>query len=261
MKTIDPEMIREHVRSRYGDIAENSGGCCGSSGVSCCSADATYDQKLGYSAGEVSAVPPGANLGLGCGNPTAIASIKPGETVLDLGSGAGFDCFLAARQLQGTGKVIGVDMTAAMVAKARANARKGDYANVEFRLGEIEALPVQDNSVDLIISNCVVNLSPEKPRVFAEAFRVLKSGGRLTLADVVATKPLPAEVRSQLDAVGACVGGAALVGDLDVMLRAAGFARVEIVTRNESRALISQWTEDEQAGDYVVSALITAHKG
>ena len=259
MKTIDPETIREHVRTRYGGIAENSGGCCSNTGSGCCGG-ASHDEKLGYSSAEAAAVPAGANLGLGCGNPTAIASIKSGEVVLDLGSGAGFDCFLAARQLKGTGRVIGVDMTPAMIAKSRANARKGNYPNVEFRLGEIEALPVQDNSVDLIISNCVVNLSPEKPRVFREAYRVLKAGGRLTLADVVATKPLPAPVRSQLEAVGACVGGAALVNDLEAMLREAGFSRVEIAPRDETKALISQWTGTEEAGDPVLSALITAYK-
>jgi arsenite methyltransferase len=260
MKTLHPETVREHVRARYGDIAENSGGCCGSTATSCCGSAENYDQKLGYSAAEVAAVPAGSNLGLGCGNPTAIASIRPGETVLDLGAGAGFDCFLAARQLQGTGQVIGVDMTPAMVTRARASARRGGYANVEFRLGEIEALPVRDASVDLVISNCVINLSPEKARVFGEAFRVLKPGGRLAIADVVATRPLPEKVRTQLNAVGACVGGAALVDDLKAMLQAAGFSRIEIGARDETRELISQWTEDEQAGEFVVSALITAVK-
>jgi SAM-dependent methyltransferase len=259
MKTIDPEAIRDHVRSRYGDIAENSGGCCGGSG-DCCGSAGNYDQQLGYSPAEAAAVPAGSNLGLGCGNPTALASIQPGETVLDLGAGAGFDCFLAARQLQGTGQVIGVDMTPAMVTKARANARKGQYANVEFRLGEIEALPVPDHSIDLVISNCVINLSPEKPRVFREAFRVLKPGGRLAVADVVATRPVPESMRTQLNAVGACVGGAALVAELRTMLADAGFARIEIVPRDETRALLSQWTEDENAGEFVVSAFITAYK-
>jgi arsenite methyltransferase len=258
MKIIDADTVREHVRTRYGDIAENSRWGCGSQG--CCGNENDYDQQLGYTEAEAASVPESANLGLGCGNPIAIASIRPGETVLDLGSGAGFDCFLAARQLNGTGRVIGVDMTPAMIAKARANARKGGFANVEFRLGEIEALPVADNSIDLVISNCVVNLSPEKPRAFREAFRVLKSGGQLAIADVVVTKPLPVSVRTQLNAIGACIGGAAPVDDLKMMLNDAGFVRVEIIPRDETRALITQWTENGDAGEFVVSAFFTAYK-
>jgi SAM-dependent methyltransferase len=260
MKIIDADTVREHVRTRYGDIAESSHWGCGSPGVSCCENGENYDQQLGYTAAEIASMPEGSNLGLGCGNPIAIASIRPGETVLDLGSGAGFDCFLAARQLNSTGRVIGVDMTPAMIAKARANARKSGFANVEFRLGEIEALPVADNFVDLVISNCVVNLSPEKPRVFREAFRVIKSGGRLAIADVVATKPLPERIRTQLTAIGACIGGAAPVDDLKVMLNDAGFVRVEIMPRDETRRLITQWTENGDAGEFVVSAFITAYK-
>lgn len=280
----DSEKIREHVRQRYGAIAEQAGTDCGC-GPSCCAEDkaivaevkaareqaaaccdpdgqccASYGEKLGYSVEELTAAPAGADLGLGCGNPLAIASIKPGETVLDLGSGAGFDCFLSARQLAGTGRVIGVDMTPAMISKARANAAKGGYANVEFRLGEIEMLPVADASVDLIISNCVINLSPEKSRVIREAFRVLKPGGRLAIADVVATRPVPADVRTKLDAIGACVGGAALITDLQTMLADAGFERVEINARESSRSLINEWTAAEDAGKYVVSALITAFR-
>ena len=277
------EEIRSHVRERYGAIAEQAGEdcgcaptCCAPAGTatnkpasaaaapqSCCATAAggeSYGEKLGYSADELNAAPAGSELGLGCGNPLAIASIKPGETVLDLGSGAGFDCFLAARQLAGTGRVIGVDMTPAMITKARANAAKGGYPNVEFRLGEIEALPVADTSVDLILSNCVINLSPEKERVFREAFRVLKPGGRLALADIVATKPVPLEIRGKLDAIGACVGGAALVDDLRTMLTQAGFTKVDIALKEASRELIRQWTDDATAGDFVVSALITAHK-
>ncbi len=259
MKTIEPDTVREHVRARYGNIAVNGGGCCGSVD-GCCGSENSCDQRLGYSAVHVASVPEGSNLGLGCANPMAIASIRPGETILDLGSGAGFDCFLAARQLNGTGRVIGVDMTPAMIAKARNNIRKGRYTNVEFRLGEIEALPVADNFVDLVISNCVINLSPEKPRVFREAFRVLKAGGRLALADVVAIKPLPESIRTQSNAIGACIGGAALVDDLKTMLKDAGFIRIEIVPRDETRSLINQWTEDKIASDFVVSAFITAFK-
>jgi arsenite methyltransferase len=286
----ETEKIRDFVRARYGAIAEQADADCGC-GPTCCTdgprpaapapakasntcctteapCGASYGEQLGYSAEELAAAPAGADLGLGCGNPLALASIKPGETVLDLGSGAGFDCFLAARQLAGTGRVIGVDMTPAMITKARANAAKNGYAEptsggqtpVEFRLGEIEALPVADASVDLILSNCVINLSPEKPRVFREAFRVLKPGGRLAIADIVATKPLPATLREKLGAIGACVGGAALVADLRAMLSAAGFARIEILARESSRRLINQWTEDESAGQFVVSAMITAFK-
>ncbi|HEY0945352.1 MAG TPA: arsenite methyltransferase [Opitutaceae bacterium] len=266
--TLKAEEIRGFVRERYGAIATQAGdndGCgCTSSGC-CGGGDADrevigYGEKLGYSAADLAAAPAGSDLGLGCGNPVAIASIRPGETVLDLGSGAGFDCFLAARQLAGTGRVIGVDMTAAMITKARANAVKGGYPNVEFRLGEIEALPVADASVDLILSNCVINLSPEKARVFAEAFRVLKPGGRLAIADVVATRPLPATLREKLSAIGACVGGATRVDELRALLAEAGFARVEIVPKESSRDYIRHWTDDADAGDYVVSALITAYK-
>lgn len=288
-KNSDSEQIREFVRTRYGAIAEQAGtdcgcgptccatedpvangtavaatknagadgGCCA---PSCCGGEASYGEKLGYSATELAAAPAGADLGLGCGNPLAIASIKPGETVLDLGSGAGFDCFLAARQLAGTGKVIGVDMTAAMITKARANARKGNYANVEFRLGEIEALPVADGTVDLILSNCVINLSPEKARVFAEAFRVLKPGGRLAIADVVASQPLPPTLKHKLSAIGACVGGATLIGELQAMLATAGFERIQIVPKESSREYIGHWTDDPAAGEFVVSAIITAYK-
>jgi arsenite methyltransferase len=259
MKVIDAEAIRDCVRARYGNIADNGGGCCSSTVASCCGS-ASRDRQLGYSPEDAASVPEGSNLGLGCGNPVAIASIRPGQAVLDLGSGAGFDCFLAARQLNGLGQVIGVDMTPAMIAKARDNARKGNHANVKFRLGKIEALPVADNSVDVVISNCVINLSPEKPRVFREVFRVLKPGGRLAIADVVATKALPERIRTQLNAIGACVGGAALTDDLKAMLMDAGFTRVKIVPRDESRSLIDQWTEDGKAREFVISAFITAFK-
>ena len=258
---LDTEQIRRHVRERYGAIAEQSDEGCGCTATGCCGGKLeSYGEKLGYTAEELAAAPAASDLGLGCGNPLAIASIRPGETVLDLGSGAGFDCFLAARQLAGTGRVIGVDMTAAMLTKARANAVKGGYANVEFRLGEIEALPVADTSVDLILSNCVINLSPEKGRVFREAFRVLKAGGRLAIADIVATQPLPADLRTKLEAIGACVGGATPVDELRRLLTEAGFTRVDIAPKEASREYIRHWTEDPRAGDFVVSALITAYK-
>ncbi|HEY5552554.1 MAG TPA: arsenite methyltransferase, partial [Opitutaceae bacterium] len=253
----DNETIRTYVRERYGAIAEQAGEDCGcaptccapagsaaaaaaekhkpaAAAKSCCTADDrgdSYGEQLGYSAEELAAAPAGADLGLGCGNPVAIASIKPGETVLDLGSGAGFDCFLAARQLAGTGRVIGVDMTPAMVTKARANTARSGFKNVEFRLGEIESLPVADASVDLILSNCVINLSPEKERVFREAYRVLKPGGRLAIADIVATKPVPDALRTKLASIGACIGGASLIEELRQMLVAAGFVRLDIEPR------------------------------
>lgn len=283
-KLLESEEIREFVRARYGAIAEQADGACGCSPTccnaetpapppinrdepgatccapSCCGGEKSYAEKLGYSEAELAAVPSGSDLGLGCGNPLAIAGIRPGETVLDLGSGAGFDCFLASRQLAGSGRVIGVDMTPAMITKARANAAKSGYAGVEFRLGEIEALPVADATVDLIMSNCVINLSPEKARVFREAFRVLKPGGRLAIADVVATKALPAILKQKLSAIGACVGGATLVTELRELLTAAGFDKIEITPKASSRAYIAQWTDDATAGEFVVSALITACK-
>jgi ubiquinone/menaquinone biosynthesis C-methylase UbiE len=262
MSNPDTETVKDYVRERYGAIAEQaepSG--CGCQTTGCCGGKVeTYSEQLGYSAADVASVPEGVDLGLGCGNPLAIASIKAGETVLDLGSGAGFDAFLAARQLAGTGRVIGVDMTAAMVTMARRNAAKSSFTNVEFRLGEIEALPVADASVDLIISNCVINLSPEKPRVFAEAFRVLKSGGRLAISDVVATKPLPADVREQLPLIGACIGGASQVDEVKAMLAAAGFTRMDIDLKGASKKFIAQWGKDPRVADYLVSAIITAWK-
>ncbi|MBI2512654.1 MAG: arsenite methyltransferase [Opitutae bacterium] len=300
MKIPSPDTIRDYVRQRYGAIAEQSGaadagGCCGGApqrdASACCAADesakaagqsgcgcgsgdaaaagggccsgapgASYASQLGYSVDEQAAVPDGADLGLGCGNPLALAGIKSGETVLDLGSGAGFDALLAARALAGTGRVIGVDMTPEMIAKARRNAAKAGAANIEFRLGEIEALPLGDATVDLIISNCVVNLSPDKPRVFAEAFRVLKPGGRLAIADVVATRPLPDALRAKLPLIGACIGGASLVTELRAMLAAAGFSAIEIALKENSRKVIAQWGDDPAIADYLVSATIAARK-
>ena len=201
-------------------------------------------------------------MGLGCGNPVALASLKPGETVVDLGSGGGFDCFLAARQVGNTGKVIGVDMTPDMVGKARMNAEKIGTNTVEFRLGEIEHLPVADNSADIIMSNCVINLSPDKQKVYGDAFRVLKPGGRLAISDVVATAPLPDEVQQDLALLSACVGGAATIDDTLKMLDEVGFQDIEVIPKEESRKLISEWVpgHSKNAGDYVVSAYIKAVK-
>jgi SAM-dependent methyltransferase len=217
-------------------------------------------QAYGYSAEDTSAVPAGANLGLGCGNPIALASLRPGETVLDLGSGAGFDCFLAARAVGETGRVIGVDMTHEMLRKARANAAQGGYTQVEFRLGEIEHLPVADASVDVIISNCVINLSPENAQVFREAFRVLKPGGRLAVSDVVATAPFPDEVQHDLALRAGCVAGASLLDDLEGMLTDAGFINIRIQPKDESKTFIREWVPGTNIADYLVSATIEAVK-
>jgi SAM-dependent methyltransferase len=215
---------------------------------------------MGYSQAELGSLPEGANLGLGCGNPSAIASLRPGETVLDLGSGAGVDCFLAARQVGSTGRVIGVDMTPEMLGKARANASKSRLDNVTFRLGEIENLPVADGQVDVIISNCVINLSPDKPAVFGEAYRVLKGGGRLAIADMVATVPLPASVKEDGALWSGCVAGAATVTELEEMLRAAGFQEIHIRARADGRALSQAAGRPARLEDWVVPATIEAVK-
>jgi len=216
--------------------------------------------QIGYSPEEVQAVPVGADLGLGCGNPQAIAALQWGEKVLDLGSGAGFDCFLAVRQVGPTGQVIGVDMTAEMVAKARKNAGEAGYANVEFRLGEIEHLPVADASVDVIISNCVINLSPDKGQVFREAFRVLRPGGRLAIADIVATAQMPEELRNDLALYTGCIAGAANIGELEGMLAESGFQQIRIQPKDESRRLIREWAPGRNIEDCIASASIEAVK-
>jgi ubiquinone/menaquinone biosynthesis C-methylase UbiE len=206
-------------------------------------------------------VPAKADMGLGCGNPQAIAALKPGEVVLDLGSGGGLDCFLSARQVGPTGRVIGVDMTPEMVALARENARKGGYTNVEFRLGEIEHLPVADEQIDVILSNCVINLSPDKVEVFREAFRVLRPGGRLAISDVVATAELPLELRQDPALYAGCIAGAATVADLKAMLVETGFEQIRIQPKEESREIIRQWSPEHRPEAYVVSATIEAIKG
>jgi len=221
--------IKNIVREKYGKIAATSGSCCPS--ASCCSGPAVVTEigkKLGYAESDLAAVPEGANLGLGCGNPIALASLKEGETVLDLGSGAGFDCFLAADRVGKTGRVIGVDMTPEMIERARENARRDKIENVEFRFGDIEHLPVEEGSVDVIISNCVINLAPDKGRVFQEAFRVLRPGGRLMVSDIVLKKPLPDFVKNSVAAYIGCVAGAALKEDYLGAMKQAGFEGVTV---------------------------------
>jgi SAM-dependent methyltransferase len=226
--------IRDAVRERYGKVAEEKEGephgCCGGN----CGCGSTVSlEGIGYSQEQSAAIPEGANLGLGCGNPLGHAEVKPGETILDLGSGAGIDVFLASRDTGPTGHVIGVDMTPSMVSRARANAAKGGFQNVEFRLGEIENLPVADGAVDVIISNCVINLSPDKPRVFAEALRALRPGGRAVVSDLVLVKPLPESVRNSVEAYVGCVAGASMKDEYLSMMRAAGFERVEVLEQSQ----------------------------
>jgi SAM-dependent methyltransferase len=222
---------RKIVREGYAKIAKQKSSCCAPVPSRCGGTDPTQEisKKMGYTEEELKAVPEGANLGLGCGNPVALASLKEGETVLDLGSGAGFDCFLASGRVGDRGGIIGVDMTPEMVEKARDNARKGNYANVEFRLGEIENLPVGDNSVDAVISNCVINLSPSKKRVFVETFRVLKPGGRLMISDIVLLKELPDFIKNSIQAYVGCVSGAMLKDEYLKAVNEAGFQDVKII--------------------------------
>lgn len=257
----DKEKIKLNVRENYGKIAllntlEQNASCCGSAVLS----DSNLSLEMGYSTDEISNVPDGANMGLGCGNPHAIASIKPEETVLDLGSGGGFDCFLASKQVGSKGLVIGVDMTPEMITKARNNAKNANYSNVEFRLGEIEYLPVADNTIDVIISNCVINLSTDKSKVFKEAYRVLKNGGRLAISDVVAFAEIPNEYRDDLNLYSCCVSGASQISDLEEIIREAGFSKILIKPKDESKSFMSKWTSDKPITDFVISASIEAIK-
>jgi arsenite methyltransferase len=265
-KPFEPAEIKEMVRARYGGIAAGTvADCCAPPASSCCGVTTApaADGKaraMGYSTDELAAVPEGANLGLGCGNPQAIAAMRPGEVVVDLGSGAGFDCLLAARQVGPTGRVIGVDMTHEMLAKARANAARVGAANVEFRLGEIEHLPIGDNTADVILSNCVVNLAPDKAQVFREAFRVLKPGGRLAISDVVNTQPLPTDLAADRALLCGCVAGAASVRNVETWLRDAGFRDVRVTVKPESRDMVASWAPGRGIEDYVASAIIEARK-
>ncbi len=268
MSNVKEDEIKQIVRERYGSIAEADAADCGCSTSSCCGPDATtaenISRHLGYSEQDVSEVPEGANMGLGCGNPQAIANLKPGETVLDLGAGGGFDCFLASKAVGSEGKVIGVDMTASMISKARNNSETGDYTNVEFRLGEIENIPAADNEIDVIISNCVINLSPAKDKVYKEAFRVLKPGGRLAVSDIVAIAPMPDELSDNVALYTGCVAGASPVKDQIKMMEEAGFEDIRIKSKSESEDLIDKWGNELVVGahlsDYVISASIEAVK-
>jgi SAM-dependent methyltransferase len=256
MTDVNADDTRTIVRDHYAKVSTGKAGCA----PGCCAVMPT-DQSLmiGYSPEELAALPEGADMGLGCGNPQAIASLRTGETVLDLGAGGGFDCFLAARAVGPTGKVIGVDMTPDMVTLARNNARKVNATNVDFRLGEIERLPVADGTVDVILSNCVINLSPEKSAVFKEAFRVLRVGGRLAISDVVAIAPIPEALRTQAAAVAACIGGAAHIDDIRRMLGEAGFKSIDVKIAPRSAEIVSSWLEG--ADRFIASATIEARRG
>jgi arsenite methyltransferase len=254
--------IKKLVRERYGKIAQQSPLCCSTETIqsSCGCSDSNISPSMlnGYTIEELKQVPEGSNLGLGCGNPTASANLKQGESVLDLGSGAGFDCFLAANKVGENGRVIGVDMTPSMIDKARENALKGKYENVEFRLGEIENMPVADNSIDVIISNCVINLSPEKDRVYQEAFRVLKPGGRIIVSDIVLPEKLPDIIKENSEAYAGCIAGAMLKEEYLKIIEDAGFKSKEIL--EEKPFEITVIHDEKSSNHYVTSMKIQAFK-
>ncbi|HEU0032144.1 MAG TPA: arsenite methyltransferase [Kofleriaceae bacterium] len=255
MSNLEADQTRNIVRDHYANVSTKNAGCA----PGCCGAmPSDQSLALGYTQADLAAVPEGADLGLGCGNPNAIAALRPGETVLDLGSGGGFDCFLAARAVGPTGQVIGVDMTPEMITRARDNARKIDATNVEFRLGEIEHLPVADASVDAILSNCVINLSPEKASVFREALRVLKPGGRLAISDVVAIAPIPTELQSQAAALAGCIAGATPLDELKAMLEQLGFVDIAVTIAPRSAEIVDSWLAG--ASKYIASATIEARR-
>jgi SAM-dependent methyltransferase len=265
---MDQAEQKELVRVRYGGIA-----AADSAAASCCAPAATACRgpaeppglaektlRMGYSEAEIASIPDGANLGLGCGNPQAIAALGPGETVVDLGSGAGFDCFLAARQVGPSGRVIGVDMTHEMLKKARDNAVRLAADNVEFRLGEIEHLPIADNTADVVMSNCVINLVPDKAQVYREAFRVLKPGGRLAVSDVVNIAKLPADLAEDPSLLCGCIAGAAPLAQVEASLAEAGFVDIRVGVKPESRDLIATWAPGRGIENHIVSAAIEARK-
>lgn len=253
------EEIKKIVKDGYAKALVQSASCCSSS--CCCGTGQAKEisKSVGYSDFEMNAVPEGANLGFGCGNPVALASLKEGDVVLDLGSGAGFDAFLAAKRVGKTGQVIGVDMTPDMVAKAKENAKKGDYSNVEFRLGEIEKLPVEDSSIDVIISNCVINLSPDKESVFKEAHRVLKSDGRLMVSDLVLAKELPKELRDSIEAYVGCLAGAIKKEEYIKLITMAGFKDVKVISES-SYPVDAMFDNFDNARDAIVSVKVSAKK-
>jgi arsenite methyltransferase len=276
---MNSEAVREKVRKGYGQIAQSSGSCCGPTPGCCGSspvAAADLARHIGYSPEELAALPEGANMGLSCGNPNALAALQPGEVVLDLGSGGGFDVFIAGRKVGATGHAIGVDMTAEMLGKARRNTasyrEQTGLDNVEFRLGEIEHLPVADNSVDTIISNCVINLSPDKPQVWREMARVLKPGGRVAVSDLALLKPLPAAIVESVEALVGCVAGAVLVSETERMAKEAGLVDILLKAKSDYidgmvdwqdplyQKIITNLPTGAKPGDYITSLEITARK-
>lgn len=257
--------VRQQVRTAYGEIAQKEKPCfsCSSSCGSGSSSKPTtqeYGKALGYTEEELKEAPIGSNLSLGCGNPGAIAALKEGEVVVDLGSGGGFDCFLASKKVGSTGRVIGVDMTPDMISLARKNALKGGYTNVEFRLGEIEHLPVEDAIANAVISNCVVNLSPNKEAVFKEAARVLKIGGRVAISDIVTSTELPDEIKKDINLYTGCITGATKIDTLKAIMEAAGFGDIVIDVKEDSRSFIKTWAPESKAEDFVASAYIYGTK-
>ena len=276
MDNLNDDKIRQVVRENYAKVAESGGSSCGCGTPSdlpmietpCCGGSGSLQKerpiqdstRMGYTSEELASVPEGADMGLGCGNPQAIAALKPGETVVDLGSGGGFDCFLAANQVGPEGRIIGIDMTPEMISKARENALRNNYTNVEFRLGEIEHLPVADNSVNVIMSNCVINLSPDKPSVYRETFRILKPGGRIAISDMVAIAELPEELRNDLDNYCGCITGTIPASTTEKMLKEAGFENIRIEHKDESKEFVTEWVPGKSIEDYVVSATIQAVK-
>lgn len=264
------EEIKGHIRKKYAKVALNASKGCGC-GSGCCGGNQDtleynpefieeVSNKVGYTKRDLENVPEEANMGLGCGNPIAIAGLKEGEVVLDLGSGGGFDCFLARRQVGENGYVIGVDMTPEMIQLSRRNAEKSKYTNVEFRLGEIEHLPVNDASIDIIISNCVINLCLDKEQVFREAYRVLKSGGRLSISDVMATAAIPEDIKQNLDMVCGCIGGAEYVDNIRIMLEKVGFTNIQMIPKDNSKQIIKAWVPNGNVENYVASFIIEAKK-
>jgi SAM-dependent methyltransferase len=252
---VENDQIRNAVRENYKKVALSSNG-----NESCCGSNSDVSLQFGYSAEDIASSPAGANLGLGCGNPQAIAELTNGEFVVDLGSGGGFDCFLSSKQVGDTGKVIGVDMTPEMISKARNNANKGNFKNVEFRLGEIENLPVANDTVDVIISNCVINLSPNKGQVFKEAFRILKNNGRLAISDIVLTNNLPEHIKKDIEMYSGCISGASPINELTELLEVAGFADIKIEPKDESREFIKDWAPGTKIEDFIISSTIQARK-